>query len=366
MHFAAQNTPAEALQRMRDHPTVVNDDGGPCVGGANHGPLQLQGAHAADLQVLVYRQGVAKPANVAEVHQHGGCLGGVGKPCGQFLAKQVFVADVGCNALPLPLERGLPHRAPVEVAQRNVQHFGEPLEQRRDEFAKWHQMVLVIDVGWLGRRPRSRAPAQHRIGVALTRIAQRYAEQGRLIALGVAGLQPLQVAGNQLLGQQRNGGFRRHHKRRGFAAQLLGIPGQRQGYAAALFKFFVLRNIALQQRQLQWRLRRLRGGVAQLYRAMALHPGKTSCPQQHQCYDPGTPVAQIAPAALHQRHGQPRRNRAHAIHPHHPRQGRQGPLHVGIAPRAPREAGEPGAAQQLGQQPQCCKKHSCQRFIGGR
>ena len=48
-----------------------------------------------------------------------------------------------------PLEGGRGHRPGVEITQGDVHQPHEPLEQRRDEFAKGHQVVFVVAVGRL-------------------------------------------------------------------------------------------------------------------------------------------------------------------------------------------------------------------------
>ena len=51
-----------------------------------------------------------------------GAVAGSAKLRAELLAEQVFIADVGRQALALPLERRLADRAAVEVAQRDVHH----------------------------------------------------------------------------------------------------------------------------------------------------------------------------------------------------------------------------------------------------
>ena len=132
-----------------------------------------------------------------------------------------------------------------------------------------------------------------------------------------------------------------------------------------LFKFFVLRNIVLQQRQLQWRLRRLRGvGTAltaqwRCTQAKPPAPSSTSAAtqvrqwrrsRQRYCTSAMASPAEIAPTPYTPT-TRGRDDRAPAR---------------GHSPCAPREAGEPGAAQQLRPAATMLQKHSCQRFIGGR
>ena len=69
----------QARQLVRDHAPVVDGRRGAGVGGAQHGPPQLQRAQARDLQVLVDGDGVAEPADVAQVDEHRGRRGRVGE-----------------------------------------------------------------------------------------------------------------------------------------------------------------------------------------------------------------------------------------------------------------------------------------------
>jgi hypothetical protein len=62
-------------------------------------------AHARDRQVLRHRDGVAEPADVADVGQQRRRARRVGEAQRQFLAEQVFVADVGRRALAGARER---------------------------------------------------------------------------------------------------------------------------------------------------------------------------------------------------------------------------------------------------------------------
>ena len=84
-----------ALQRMADLALRVDHHRGAGVGGAHHRAAKLQRPHARDVQVLVDGHGVAKPADVAQVHKHGGRGGRVGKARAQLFAKQVLIANIG-------------------------------------------------------------------------------------------------------------------------------------------------------------------------------------------------------------------------------------------------------------------------------
>ena len=135
-----------AWQRVGHLASVVDDHRVAGVGGADEGPFELQRTQARDVAVLVDGEGVAKPADVADVDKHGGRLCRVDETRAQLFAKQVFVTNVRRQALALPLKRRLPHGAPVEISQRDVHHLREPFEERRNELAERHQVVFVVAV----------------------------------------------------------------------------------------------------------------------------------------------------------------------------------------------------------------------------
>ncbi|MBK7062267.1 MAG: hypothetical protein IPH51_17935 [Rubrivivax sp.] len=68
---------------------MINHRGGPGVGGAQHRPLQLQAAQARYLQVLVDGDGLAEPADVAQVDDRI-----VGDRAGSASARQLFAEQV--------------------------------------------------------------------------------------------------------------------------------------------------------------------------------------------------------------------------------------------------------------------------------
>jgi hypothetical protein len=144
-------------QRGGDHGAVVDDGGGAGVGGTQHRQLELQRAQARDVQVLVHRNAVAEPADVADVGHHGGRQlagprSGAPVPHRTGLRSRCWApraAPDGTN------EGGL--STPREVAQRDVHHLGEPAKAGGDELAKGHQVPLVVAVfgghaGGAGRR----------------------------------------------------------------------------------------------------------------------------------------------------------------------------------------------------------------------
>ena len=113
LDLACKNTTDVARQRV-GHPAGVVDDGR--VAGircTDERAIELQRAHARDVQVLVDRHRIAKPADVADVDKDGRRLGRIGESLPQFFTEQVFVTDVGRQTLALPLERRLADRTPT-------------------------------------------------------------------------------------------------------------------------------------------------------------------------------------------------------------------------------------------------------------
>jgi len=96
--------------------------------------------------MLTQRPRVAEPGEIAHVHQYAGApAGDITLDAGNdFLAEDVFVANIRCNPLARQRHGRLAQCAPIEVAQGNVHHVHEPAKARRDELAKGHQVDLVI------------------------------------------------------------------------------------------------------------------------------------------------------------------------------------------------------------------------------
>jgi hypothetical protein len=137
---------------------------------------------------------VAEPGDVADVDKKGRRSPGVRKARAQLLAEEVFVADVGRQALALEIERGLRQRPATEFAQRDVHHVEEPLEEGGNKFAKGNQMVLVVAVNLR----LARFQPHHRVGIAVAGVAQRDADQRGAVIAGVALLQRVPVTRRQL------------------------------------------------------------------------------------------------------------------------------------------------------------------------
>ena len=89
----------EAWPAGDDAAAVVDRDRRAGVGGADHRQLEFERAHARDLQVLVDRDRVAEPADVAHVGEDRRGLRGVDETRRELFAEQVFVADVRRDSL---------------------------------------------------------------------------------------------------------------------------------------------------------------------------------------------------------------------------------------------------------------------------
>jgi hypothetical protein len=151
--------------------------------------------------------GVRRDA-AAPLHLGAQCRDGVWLGCVCDLSTVVDDAGlprVGGQALALPFKSGLLQAAPVEVTQRDVHQLGEPAKKRRNELAKRYQMVLVIPPG----RGLTGFEANHRVGVTLRTVTQRYTHQRRRLA-GLETLpQRLPVPLWQIVRPQRHGRFGR-------------------------------------------------------------------------------------------------------------------------------------------------------------
>ena len=75
--------------------------------------------------MLLDRTRVAEPADVADVGEHRRRLRGVHEAARQFLAEQVFVADVGRHALAADGERSRVVHAAREVAAKLARNTSE-------------------------------------------------------------------------------------------------------------------------------------------------------------------------------------------------------------------------------------------------
>ena len=122
--------------------------------------------------------GLAEPADVAEVGEDRRRLLLGHEARRQLLAEQVLVADVGRDPLAVDDERGRVQAAAVEVAERDVHQLGEPAKAGRDELAERHQVVLVVAVEAARQRRGRGGDAGRRVGVAQLLVAERQADQG--------------------------------------------------------------------------------------------------------------------------------------------------------------------------------------------
>ena len=86
-----------AVQGSADAALGVDDGGHPRIGCPQHGAAGFGGAHLGDLQMLRLGQRAPEPRGVREIGQDAGLRQGAD----DLFAEDVFVADVGREALPL-------------------------------------------------------------------------------------------------------------------------------------------------------------------------------------------------------------------------------------------------------------------------
>ena len=104
-----QHAPHLTRQLLQNTSASVDHGGGASIGGSQHGTCQLHGSHAANLAVLIDRHGIAKPGDVAHVDEDGRRCGRIDEAGSQLFTKQVFVADIGLQALALEHAAGRIH-----------------------------------------------------------------------------------------------------------------------------------------------------------------------------------------------------------------------------------------------------------------
>ncbi len=319
---------------------MVDDRGCAGVGRADHRALEFEAAHARDLEVLLDRDGLAEPADVAEVGEDRRRRGRLAKARCQFLAEQILIADIGRDTLAAHVERRRRQWPPVEVAQRDVHHPREPLEAGRDELAERHQVVLVVAVITPGHVDGSGRDADGRVGVAGGLVAQRDADQCRLPPLLEMPQERVPIARIEFGRQQRDHRFRCHHEIARCRKQLRMCPGQRLRQVRAR-KFLLLRHVALQQADVQGSARLGEGERARLLR------------QQQGEHDRDSRQADTAPAAarLYQPGDERRHDETDAVDADPRRQAGQGRVDLRVAACDPRKAGEEDTAREFRQQP---------------
>ena len=295
--------------------------------------------------MLVHRQRVAKPGDVAHIHQGRGRGGRVLEAQGQFFAKQVFVTNVRGQALALPSQRRLVPSARFEIAQRDVHHAYEPGKARRDELAKGHQVRFVIAVGRSTLRPQR----HHRVAVALVQATQRDANQcQRTPRLSKVRLQSRPISRWQVARQQGDGGFRGHHQGLLTRAQLFVVPLQGVAHATGGLKLVGLRYVGLQQLHLS------QAGGGGEHRPIRLQSPSHDAHTQQGLERPQAPTRQ------RQAHGQPSGHRTHAVHTDPWRKRNQSAVHMRIAPGPPRKTREPAPAHEFGQGPHRGEQYASQ------
>ena len=201
--------------------------------------------------MLVNGYSVSKPSNIAHIHQHGWreiqtlplhvCWRyKLGR---QFFTKQIFIANIGGQALTLPIQSGLVQSASIEITQGDIHESQEPLKKGWNEFTKGNQMMFVIPVSGHVLWPQ----ADNCIAVTLLLIPQGHANQSQLLWRLVITLhQCLPIALRQSIRQQRDGRFGRDHQWGHIVLQPLCVPSQCIFNPATWNEFFILRDIALQ------------------------------------------------------------------------------------------------------------------------
>ena len=294
--------------------------------------------------MLIHRDRVAEPADVAEVDERGRCRIGVGKAQRQFVAVQVFVADVRRPPLTGERKRRRIAGASREVAQRDAHQLGEPAKSGRDELAERHQVLLVVAIG---RAPLDAArQADHRVAVAAVVVAERHADQRGAARLGEVLAQRAQIAGRQLVQLRRQQGDRRLRRDHQLSAGLAHAVGQPRQVGGQLLddELFVLRHVGLQQAHGH------RGAGAAVRRGA--DQGGHSQQRQRQRADLGLPQRERAQC------GQPGGDRADAQHAEPRRQHREWRVDVRIAGHDPGKAGKEPRARQFGEQPRRRKQRT--------
>lgn len=121
-HLSKQNSTRMARERVCDAAVVIDDRGESGIGGADERPFEFERPHTRNIEVLVYRDGIAEPSDVAHIDEDVWRGGTFAEARTQLFAKQVFVADVRGEPLAAPLERRLADGSSLEVTQRDVHH----------------------------------------------------------------------------------------------------------------------------------------------------------------------------------------------------------------------------------------------------
>ena len=136
---------------------MVNDRRNPCIGGAQHGSIELQGTHPADLQMLVGGDGITEPGIVGHIDQEG--AGFIQATLG---TEGVLIADGRPHPLAMDHQRRLPQRPGLQVFIGQAQQLQEGLAPGRQGkiLPEWHQMPLEVDAP---------VPAQGQQGIAVLR-----------------------------------------------------------------------------------------------------------------------------------------------------------------------------------------------------
>ncbi len=368
-----------------DHAALRIDRGRhPGVRRAQHRPAGFQRAHPRDLQVLVECDRIAEPREIRHVDEHARRHRIVADRRRDFLAEDVFVADVGHHRLIAHDERLLHRRAAREIAERHLHQIDEPVKAPRDELAERHQVVLVVavDVARVRRHAVQAVrvvddPAVGRHGAADR--AEQHRRVGRVAEIAHRARERL----GQLLDEHRDRRLGRDDEIGGFLGDHLLVHLDRR-LDACLLELDVLLHVALEQAHRERRVRghgprhereqraeRERGKRRERRRRDARRPRRGAGARGGPAVSAAVVAKAAVPAAafaraddrLHDERRDEREHPADAVDADDRRIARKRPVDLRVAAREPRKAGEHGAAQPFADGPRARER---ERAVPGR
>src|SRR5438105_11945711 len=133
---------ADVARRFVHQPSIrVNGSRNAAVGGAQHPPVVLDGAHTGHIQVLARSSAFAVPTVIGDVHQH---FGSALREETDLLGKDRFVTDEYSHLVAIEIEDcPLSARSEIPNVLSDLASKGkETLEGHI--FAERHQMDLVV------------------------------------------------------------------------------------------------------------------------------------------------------------------------------------------------------------------------------
>ena len=324
-------------------PAVVDDRRGAGVGGADHRPLQLERAHARDLQVLERPRSVSpnQPMLLTLARTVGaGAARRSGPPAPRRTGPRSRCS--GATRSPRDRERRRRERPAVEVAERDVHQPREPAKAGRDEFAERHQVVLVVAIEAAGQRA---AAARCRPPSWCSRPGSPSGRPSSAASARRAKARQQRLARTPDRDRPAGAGSRSRARRRDRRAPRRAAPrasrAPRATRSAANFS-----------------------SCGTLPCSSVTVSGRTACVKSAPA-ERRAPSATTAPARPGERPGArpaqrgaaeaarpaPAADRAEAVDAQPRREAGQRRVDVGVAAGDPREAGEDDAARQFGEQP---------------